>query len=184
VLKRPEDDRHMQTKSELESEIRCAMGGTMAEEIVYGEIANGATSDLNYANRIAQQMVKAFGMSRLGRVFYRDQQENPFLPGSGMYEGGQFSEQTAREIDVEVKRIIDEGVSDVRDLLQNRRAALDALAKRLVEKEVIDGSEVRAIIEAHYPGPKLVPGTLPLATTSKEDARDEERPLREGASPG
>jgi hypothetical protein len=101
-----------------------------------------------------------------------------------MYEGGQFSEQTAREIDVEVKRIIDEGVSDVRDLLQNRRAALDALAKRLVEKEVIDGSEVRAIIEAHYPGPKLVPGTLPLATTSKEDARDEERPLREGASPG
>ncbi len=184
VLKRPEDDRHMQTKSELEGEIRCAMGGTMAEEIVYGEIANGATSDLNYANRIAQQMVKAFGMSRLGRIFYREQQENPYLPGVAMFEGSHFSEQTAREIDLEVKRIIDEAVSDVRDLLQNRRAALDALAKRLVQIEVIDGSEVRAIIEAHYPGPKLVPGTLPLTSAPKDGAAAEERTLREGTSPG
>ena len=182
VLSRPEDDRHMQTRSELDSEIRCALGGTLAEEIVYGEIANGATSDLNRANHLARRMVKEFGMSRLGRIFYREHQENPFLAGSGIFEGERFSEQTAREIDLEVKRIIDEGVFDVRDLLQNRRAALDALAKRLVEKEVIDGSEVRAIIETHYPGPKLVPGTLPVAPAVKEEVREEERALREGAN--
>jgi cell division protease FtsH len=168
VLKRPDDDRHMQTKGELESEIKCALGGTMAEEVVYGEIANGATSDLQYANHIAGLMVKAFGMSRMGRIFYREQQENPFLRGSAYSEGERHSEQTAREIDLEVRRIIDQAVAEVRELLQARRAALEALAKKLVEKEVIDGVEVHAIIEAHYPGPKLVPGTLPLVPATKE----------------
>jgi cell division protease FtsH len=122
-------------------------------------------------------MVKAFGMSRLGRIFYREQQENPFLRGSAFSEGERHSEQTAREIDLEVRRIIDQAVAEVRELLQSRRAALDALAKKLVEKEVIDGAEVHAIIEAHYPGPKLVPGTLPLVPATKEphdesDARE------------
>jgi cell division protease FtsH len=184
MWQRPEDDRHMQTKSELESQIKVSLGGTLAEEIIYGEIANGATSDLEKANRIARFMVKAFGMSRLGRIYYREQQENPFLAGSGMFEGDHYSEQTAREIDLEVKRIIDEGVGEVREILSNRRAALDALAKRLVEKEVIDGADVRALIESHYPGPKLVPGTLPIVAAPREEPEAPETPLREGAAPG
>jgi cell division protease FtsH len=170
VLQRPDDDRHMHTKGELESTIKCALGGTMAEEIIYGEIANGATSDLEKANRIANLMVKAFGMSKLGRIFYRDQTENPFLQGSGYMDGERYSEQTAREIDLEVRRIIDQAVVEVRELLHARRAALDALAKKLVEKEVIEGIEVRTIIESHYPGPKLVPGTLPLVPATPEHA--------------
>jgi cell division protease FtsH len=173
VLQRPDDDRHMHTKGELESQIKCALGGTLAEEIIYGEIANGATSDLDKANRIANLMVKAFGMSKLGRVFYRDQTENPFLPGSGYMEGERYSEQTAREIDLEVRHIIDQGVVEVRELLQARRAALDALAKKLVEKEVIEGIEVRTIIESHYPGPKLVPGTLPLVPPTEPHEQGE-----------
>jgi cell division protease FtsH len=161
VLQRPEDDRHMKTKSELESRIKCALGGTLAEEIIYGEIADGATSDLNYANALARRMVTELGMSRLGRIFYRERTENPFLAGSSSYDGNGYSEQTAREIDLEIRKIIDDSIQEVRDLLTSRREALEALARRLVEKEVIDGAEVRAIIDRHCPGPKLVPGTLP-----------------------
>ena len=171
----------MHTKGELESTIKCALGGTMAEEIIYGEIANGATSDLEKANRIANLMVKAFGMSKLGRIFYRDQTENPFLQGSGYMEGERYSEQTAREIDLEVRRIIDQAVVEVRELLHARRAALDALAKKLVEKEVIEGIEVRTIIESHYPGPKLVPGTLPLVPAQSGRAAHARKPVAAAA---
>jgi cell division protease FtsH len=162
VLRRPEDDRFMHTRSELEVNIKVAMGGTLAEELIYGDIANGATSDLDNANRIARAMVTQFGMSRLGRIYIRENSENPFLAGSSWSSGGGCSEQTAREIDQEIKKIIDDAVNEVRDLLASRREALVALAKKLIEKETIDGAEVRAMIEAHYPGPKLVPGTTPI----------------------
>src|SRR5207253_8303268 len=65
VLRRPEDDRYLMTQSELESTIKVALGGTVAEEIVFGEVSNGATSDLKEASRVARSMVKEFGMSRL-----------------------------------------------------------------------------------------------------------------------
>ena len=97
---------------------------------------------------------------------------------------GAVSEETAREIDLEVRRIIDDAVGEVREILLSRRAALDALARTLVEKEVIDGTDVRAIIEANCPGPKLVPGTLPIVPVPKETEAPMERSLREGISPG
>jgi cell division protease FtsH len=162
VLQRPEDDRFMHTRSEIEGWIKVALGGTIAEEIVYGEIANGATSDLNAANRYARAMVTQFGMSGLGRIYYRENNESQFLLGSGWASGKTYSEQTAREIDEEVRKIIESSLAEVRELLLSRRAALIALAERLIEKETIDGAEVRALIEAHYPGPKLVPGTSPI----------------------
>src|SRR5262249_7495379 len=82
VLRRPEDDRYLMTRSELESQIKVALGGTLAEELIYGEISNGATSDLQEASRIARSMVMEFGMSRLGRIHYREQNGPAFLPGS------------------------------------------------------------------------------------------------------
>ena len=72
VLSRPEEDRYLVTQSELESQIKVALGGTLAEELVYREISNGATSDLEQASRIARSMVKEFGMSRLGRVNFHE----------------------------------------------------------------------------------------------------------------
>jgi cell division protease FtsH len=164
VLQRPEDDRHLQTQSELESEIRVCLGGTIAEELVYREISNGATSDLDRASQIARRMVKEFGMSRLGRVFFREGPSSPFLPGSlwGAQER-EYSEQTAREIDIEVRKILDDSTEEVRNILQARREALEAVAQRLVEREVIEGSELRRLLEEYNPGPKLVPGSLPVA---------------------
>jgi len=170
VLQRPEDDRHLHTQSELESEIKVCLGGTIAEELVYREISNGATSDLARASHTARRMVKEFGMSRLGRVFFREQQAVAFLPGVNMGGGERdYSEQTAREIDVEVRKILDDATDEVRTVLQARRAALEAVALRLVEKEVIDGAELRQLIEQNSPGPKLVPSSLAVPLSADLD---------------
>jgi cell division protease FtsH len=105
-------------------------------------------------------MVKQFGMSRLGRVCLQEQAGPGFLPGALWQESGRpYSEQTAREIDMEVHRILDECTEEVRQILSARRTALEAVAQLLVEKEVIDGDELRQLLIKHYPGPKLVPGT-------------------------
>jgi cell division protease FtsH len=171
VLKRPEDDRHLHTQGEIESEIMCALGGTLAEEIVYCEISNGATSDLQAANRYARRMVTSFGMSRLGRVFYPESDESTFLGGSSMFGGREFSEQTTREIDMEVRSIIEHALEEVRGILSTRRGALDSLAQLLIEKEVVDGPELKRLLESHAPGPKLVPGSDAITpTTDKPEA--------------
>src|SRR5436853_2352426 len=114
VLRRPEDDRYLMTQSELVSQIKVALGGTLAEELVFREVSNGATSDLQEASRIARSMVKEFGMSRLGRVHFQENNSPAFLPGSPWEDGEKrFSEQTSREIDVEVKKIIDDATEEV-----------------------------------------------------------------------
>jgi cell division protease FtsH len=183
VLRRPEDDRYLMTRSELESQIKVALGGTLAEELVFHEVSNGATSDLQEASRIARSMVKEFGMSRLGRIHFREQAGPSFLPGAGGDDAERgYSEQTAREIDIEVGKIIDDATEEVRGVLKDRRAALEAVAVRLVEKEVIDGDELRQLIEQNNPGPKLVPGSLAVDTREflEEDTELEasERSLR------
>jgi cell division protease FtsH len=160
VLSRPDEDRYLVTQSELESKIKVALGGTLAEELVYREISNGATSDLEQASRIARSMVKEFGMSRMGRVNFQERPGPDFLGGLGSGEGDRlYSEHTAREIDVEVHKIIDDATREVRAVLLSRRAALEAIAQRLMEKEVMDGRELRQLLEQHSPGPRLVPGS-------------------------
>jgi cell division protease FtsH len=171
VLQRPEDDRHLRTQSELESEIKVCLGGTLAEELVYREISNGASSDLERASRVARRMVKEFGMSRLGRVYFHEQHGSTFLAGSvaGASER-EHSEQTAREIDIEVRKILDDATEEVRAILQARLAALQAVAGRLVDKEVIDGAELRQLLEQHSPGPRLVPGSLAVPAPAEGSA--------------
>jgi cell division protease FtsH len=176
VLRRPEEDRYLLTQSELESHIKVALAGTVAEEIIFREISNGATNDLEKANEIARSMVTDYGMSRLGRVSFHDRAGPGFLPGAG--EGSaKFSEHTAREIDVEVRKIIDDSLEEVRTILVARSAALEAVAQRLIEKEVIDGPELRALIDANDPGPKLVPGTL--SVESRTPPMEEDSPAHE-----
>src|SRR4029077_15854530 len=117
VLQRPEDDRHLHTQTELESVIKGCLGGTMAEELIYREISNGATSDLERGSRIARRMVTEFGMSRLGRVYYHEQTSPAFLPGAPWSGEREYSEQTAREIDVEVRKILEDATHEVRGIL-------------------------------------------------------------------
>ncbi|QVL33664.1 ATP-dependent zinc metalloprotease FtsH [Telmatocola sphagniphila] len=143
VLQRPDGDRTLITRHELEARIKVALGGTIAEEIILGEISTGATSDLQTVNDIAQRMVREFGMSRLGRVYHAGEQ-NSFLPG--FMEKSNVSEQTSREIDLEVRSIIEQCVSTVRDLIANNQPALNELAQCLIDKEVIEGRELYQIL--------------------------------------
>ena len=166
---RPEGDRYTSTQSELESRIQGLLGGTLAEEMIFGEVATGAQNDLERATEIARSMVMEFGMSRLGRVNYREQGRPTYLPGLEDFQNRNHSEQTAREIDQEIKRIIDESLEKARSILETRRNALVALADRLIEKETIDTEELRQIVEANLPSPMLVPGTSDAAPRRPAD---------------
>ena len=161
TMQRPEDDRYLLTQSELESRIHVLLAGTIAEEMIYEDISTGAQNDLERASEIARSMVMDYGMSQLGRVNYRESQRSPFLAGGGADFGTtrSHSEETAREIDEEVRRIIDTSIVQVRQILQTRRTSLESITSRLIEAEVIDGSDLQEIIETTSGKPQLVPGT-------------------------
>jgi cell division protease FtsH len=182
TVQRPEGDRYLMTQSELESRIQVLLAGTIAEEIVFDDVSTGAQNDLERATEIARRMVMEFGMSRLGRVAYRETPGNIFLGGGAeMPRDRYYSERTAREIDEEIRRIIDESLEHVRRILENRKEALVALATRLIEKEVIDYDELKGIVEEASPSPKIVPGTegtvkrTPSAKVADCEAGDEPR---------
>jgi cell division protease FtsH len=159
VMQRPEGDRYLMTQAELESRIQVLLAGTMAEELVFDDVSTGAQNDLERASELARSMVMDYGMSRLGRVNYRESTRNPFLPGSESSRERSHSEQTAREIDEEITRIIVESLEKARLILGTRKQALVALAERLIEHEVIDADELRQIIEENSASPQIVPGT-------------------------
>ena len=174
VLRRPEQDRFMWTREQLDAQIQVALAGTIAEELIYGDdIGNGATSDLERATEVARSMVMDYGMSRLGRVKYRESARNQFL-GNEFGSAQLHSEQTAREIDEEVKRIIDEALERVRHVIKERRDALEAIMKELMEHETIDADEFKRIMEENWKGARIVPGTeadrKPAVPAASDDA--------------
>lgn len=167
MMQRPDSDRYLMTQSELESRIKVALAGTITEEIIYQDISTGAQNDLERATDIARSMVMEYGMSELGRINYRDGNRSAFLASTGEERMHQCSEETAREIDQAVKRIMDESLECTREILESRKQTLVALAEELIEVETIENDELRRIIDEHSPGPHVVPGT---ANTVKRPA--------------
>ncbi len=159
TMQRPEGDRYLMTQGELESRIQVLLAGTIAEELVFDDVSTGAQNDLERASELARSMVMDFGMSRMGRINYRKSGRSAFLATADMPREHDYSEETAREIDQEVKRIIDESMVKVRHILESRRAALIALSVRLIEKETVDSAELRQVIEENARTPLIVPGT-------------------------
>jgi cell division protease FtsH len=160
TMHRPEGDRYLVTQSELESRIQVLLAGTVAEEFIFGDISTGAQSDLERATDIARSMVMDFGMSRLGRVAYRESRHTMFFEGQEELHGDRaHSEQTAREIDEEIRRILAQSLDGVRHVLETRRQALCAIADCLIEQETIDNGDLKRIIDANSPSPMIVPGT-------------------------
>ena len=148
------------TQRELESQLQILLAGTLTEELIYKDISTGAQNDLERASDIARAMVMQYGMSRLGRVNYKSDNSSAFLAGAQSAPSSMsFSEQTAREIDEEVKRIIDDAVMKVRHILEVRKDALEALTQRLIEVESVDHDELKRIVDENCPGPMVVPGT-------------------------
>jgi cell division protease FtsH len=169
TMQRPEGDRYLMTQPELEAQMQVLVAGTLTEEIIFRDISTGAQNDLERATNIARGMVMEYGMSRMGRVNYRESNRSPFLAGAaGESFGREHSEQTAREIDQEVKRLIDEAIQKTRTILGERRGALEALAQRLIEVEVVDSDDLKRIMDASIGGPRVVPGTstgsIPIST--------------------
>lgn len=175
TMYRPEQDRFLITQGELESRIQSLLAGTVAEEMIFSDVSSGAQNDLERATEIACSMVMDYGMSRLGRVNYRESNRSPFLVAGEVSRVQTHSEQTAREIDQEVKRIIDEGLQRTRHILESRRAALVAISEELILQEVIDSAELKRLIEASSPSAMLVPGTegdTKRRTTPAKPAKD------------
>jgi len=182
TLQRPEGDRYLLTQSELESRIQVLLAGTVAEEMIFDDVSTGAQNDLERATEIARSMVMDYGMSRLGRVNYRESGRSVFLGGADeMPRERTHSERTAREIDREIRHIIDQSQEKVQHILEDRRKALVALADRLIEKEVVDSEELEEIIETNSPSPMIVPGTT---ATPKHAAAEESKPPETEAAEG
>jgi cell division protease FtsH len=162
TLQLPTEDRYLMTRQELLDRLCVLLGGRVAEEIVFEEISTGAQNDLMRATDIAKSMVKEYGMSeKLGHMTFEKERRPLFLDINPSLGGKDYSEATAKEIDGEVKRIIEESYTRVRTLLTEKRTALEKVARTLLDKESIDGEELRELLkengkanETNEPGEK------------------------------
>ena len=147
TLQLPTEDRYLMTKTELLDRLAVLLGGRVAEEIVFGEISTGAHNDLQRATDIATSMVKEFGMSeKLGYVTFEKEKKPLFLPSS-LFPTREYSEDTAKQIDEEVKKIVDETYVRVREILTAKKDKLGELARLLLDKEVVEEADLRKILE-------------------------------------
>ena len=143
----PTEDKFLTTKAELMDTLAMTLGGRTAEEVVFGEITTGAANDLEKATATAKQMVMRFGMSEeLGPRTLGHDQSMPFL-GREFQQQADYSEEVAKQIDDEVRRIIEEAHQSARDLLTERRELLDQISKVLIERETIEASEFQALLD-------------------------------------
>jgi len=190
MLQLPEDDRELLTQSELQSRIAVLLGGISAEQIIYNETSTGAQNDLQRATDLSRRMVTEFGMSpRLGRMYYSEAQRSPFLHGGGgMVSESIHSEATLREIDIEVKRLVDEGYRTAMDTLTSQRVTLEKIAADLMEMETMSAEHMHKIIDANRKGPKLMAGAsalavegLPEGEASEQDTNLHSGPALEAA---
>ena len=179
TMQRPESERYLMTKSELESNMKVLLAGTLAEEMIFQDISTGASNDLERCTETARSMVMEYGMSRLGRINFRRNTRSPFLAGGGG-DGYQMmhSHEMAKMIDKEVARIVEDSLVQTREILEQRREVLEIVTQRLLEVESIDNDELNRLIKQHSVGPWLVPGTVnekPRAQIriNKDDQADE-----------
>lgn len=154
VMSLPEGDRYSTSKVKLLQQLIMAMGGRAAEEIVFGpdKVSNGASGDIKMATDQTRRMITEWGMSeKLGMISYGDNGQEVFL-GHSVTQNKNVSEATAREIDNEIKSVIDHAYAEAKRILTERRADLESLANGLLEYETLSGDEIQAVLR----GEKIV----------------------------
>jgi cell division protease FtsH len=152
TLQLPEGDQYLKSQAELNDKIRGLLGGRAAEETVFGEITTGAENDLEHATALARQMVCMYGMSDSVGLVYCAQPMNSFLPPPGETRlQRDCSEQTAREIDEEVKKILDTAYAESKQILQQHRQQLDLVANELLKRETLDAQTFKDLINQPTP---------------------------------
>ncbi|MCC7260403.1 MAG: ATP-dependent zinc metalloprotease FtsH [Alphaproteobacteria bacterium] len=148
VMRLPEQDKYSVTREKLKSDLAVAMGGRVAEEMIFGyeKVTSGASSDIQYATRMARAMVMQWGMSdKLGPLYYGNDNQEMYL-GNTAGQGAATSEDTANVIDAEVKRIVEEAQAHARKLLTDHHDELHRLAEGLLTYETLAGDEIRALL--------------------------------------
>ena len=157
VMRLPERDQLSVTREKMYSDIAVAMGGRIAEEIIFGyeKITSGASSDIDMATKMAKNMVTRYGMSKdLGTVAYGENEEEVFL-GRSVTRQQNMSEETAKKVDTEVKKIIDAGYERARKVLTDKIDDLHKIAKALLVYETLTGDEIRDLILKNIQPTKL-----------------------------
>jgi cell division protease FtsH len=160
TMQLPIDDKHNYTKEYLETEIAILMGGRLAEELFLNQMSTGAGNDIERATELARKMVCEWGMSSLGPLTFGKKEEQIFL-GREIAQHRDYSEDTAIKIDLEVRRLVDDGYTRAKSLLSDSREVLTKIAMALLEREVLDAVEIKMLVE----GKELPPVKLP----SKDD---------------
>jgi len=154
TMQLPTEDRYTMTRTELVNRLAVLFGGRAAEEVAIGEITTGAHNDLQRATDIARSMVTEYGMSDLlGAVNFDGNKRAKFLDIPMPPERGLYSEETAQIIDTEIKRILEEAHTTAHRILSNNRDALEIVTRRLLEVEVMEGDELRRLLESRTPTP-------------------------------
>jgi cell division protease FtsH len=149
TMQLPLEDRYLMQRNDLLNQLAVLLGGRSAEEIALNEISTGAQNDLQRASDISRAMVTEWGMSdRVGPVNFDSSRRGRFIDVGLPPERGPHSEETARLIDDEVKKIVTEAHNEARRILRDKRELLEQVTRRLLEKEVMEGDELRAILEA------------------------------------
>ncbi len=168
-----DDDRFLWTKSQFEDYMAFALGGHLAEKIMFGEVTTGASNDIQRVTSMARRMVTEFGMSDLlGTVQLGQRDDQPFL-GRDMGERRNYSEETAREIDEEVRRIVRRAYSRAEQVLLEHKERLILISERLIGQESLEGREFEELFTMPLPEDTaaLVPGSLKLPLEVEEPER-------------
>ena len=168
----PEQDKYLVSKNQLLDRISTALGGRVAEEIVYGEVWTGAVNDLEHVTRISRAMVCEYGMSeRLGTLAIGNRHHNPFL-GRDYADERNYSEDIAKVIDEEVHAIVEKCHSRATEILTTYREPLDAVVQALLERETLNREDFLKVMKGQALEP-LAKGTPPpqLETPVKEVER-------------
>jgi cell division protease FtsH len=173
------DDRHNYTREYLETRLATAYGGRVAEEIFLNQMSTGAGSDIETATDLARRMVCEYGMSRLGPLTFGKKEEQIFL-GREIAQHRDFSEETARQIDLEVRRLIDDAYQSAHAILDSHKDAMHRIAAALLERETIDAEEVKLLIE----GKELPPIRSVLASPSDQGGGSGQQVLKPESRPG
>jgi cell division protease FtsH len=152
-MRLPERDQLSHTRAKLKADVAVAMGGRVAEELVFGhdKVTSGAASDIEQATRLARMMVTRWGLSEeLGTVAYGENQEEVFL-GYSVSRQQNISEETVRKIDSEIRRLVEAGYAEAQRILTENRAELETLAKGLLEYETLTGDEIKDLLAGKPP---------------------------------
>src|ERR1700677_1739676 len=146
TMQLPTDDRHNYYKNYLDTQIAILMGGRIAEELFLGHMSTGAGNDIERATELARKMVCEWGMSDLGPLTFGKKEEQIFL-GREIAQHRDYSEATAIQIDEEVKKMVSIGYATAKGILSENRETLIRIAKALIEREVLDASEIKILID-------------------------------------